>query len=387
LPRRYFYNPDGSPLSLSTTAGDYNYLQDGLGSTANLVSASGASEWTYSYEPFGAIRSFTKNDPNAPANPLQFTGQYLDSASGLYDLRARQYDPTAGSFLSPDPAPYGASTPYQSGYGYADGNPNLYVDPAGARAEGGPSSINGLSASDDNWLTAIQAASKICAEGHLQACWAATAYAMPLFWAHWRAELAEIEQLLKRAAHYAAQHPVQTAAIAVVGFVAPEFDGVAVADEVFGAGADLASGLAATDQGLTTSVGSDFIAEDGGAIARDFSLGDPGEGALGSTDKFGNITIRPGLSDQAFAETLRHETVHSILSPSWEPLADARMWLYGKSGLYRYAEEALAEGYAVRNIGRGLAFPLANGYVSPLRLGLELGGVGAAAYGAYEVAK
>jgi hypothetical protein len=128
-------------------------------------------------------------------------------------------------------------------------------------------------------------------------------------------------------------------------------------------------------------------AEEGGAIARDFSFGDPGAGALGSTDRFGNITIRPGLSDQDFAETLRHETVHSVLSPSWGPLADARMWLYSKSSAYRYAEEALAEGYAVRSVGRGLTFPIANGYVSPLGLGLEFGGLGAAGYGTYEAAK
>jgi hypothetical protein len=31
---------------------------------------------------------------------------------------------------------------------------------------------------------------------------------------------------------------------------------------------------------------------------------------LGETDKFGNITIRPGLSGQALIDTVRHESVH-----------------------------------------------------------------------------
>lgn len=109
---------------------------------------------------------------------------------------------------------------------------------------------------------------------------------------------------------------------------------------------------------------------------------------LGTTDKYGNITIQRGLTGQVFDETMRHETVHSIISRGLGPLSGARMALYGASGLYRYGEEALAEGYAVSSIRQGLAFPLANGYVTPLRLGLEVGGAGAltgsAAYGIYE---
>jgi hypothetical protein len=120
--------------------------------------------------------------------------------------------------------------------------------------------------------------------------------------------------------------------------------------------------------------------------ARDFSYGDLPAKWLGATDKFGNITIQRGLTGRVFEETLRHETVHSVISRALGSLSGARMWLYGKSALYRYGEEALAEGYAVRSIRQGLAF--AKGYVTPMRLGLELGGLGVftggAAYGIYE---
>jgi hypothetical protein len=38
-------------------------------------------------------------------------------------------------------------------------------------------------------------------------------------------------------------------------------------------------------------------------------------GSLGVTDKFGNITIQPGLTEQALRETVRHEGVHRFFSP------------------------------------------------------------------------
>jgi hypothetical protein len=123
-------------------------------------------------------------------------------------------------------------------------------------------------------------------------------------------------------------------------------------------------------------------AEDVGR-ARVFEFGDLPEGVLGSTDELGNITIRRGLSGEAFEQTLRHETVHSVLTPP-APINKLTVGLYGKSGLYRYAEEALAEGYATRSVARGLAFPVTNGYVSVPRLALEAGGLGAAGYGIYE---
>lgn len=110
--------------------------------------------------------------------------------------------------------------------------------------------------------------------------------------------------------------------------------------------------------------------------SRAFQFGNLPPGVLGSTDEFGNITIQHGLTGKVFNETLRHETVHSVLTPP-APLNKLTVGLYNKSGLYRYAEEALAEGYALRSVRVGLAFPLRQGYVSGVRLGLEGGGVAA----------
>jgi hypothetical protein len=106
-----------------------------------------------------------------------------------------------------------------------------------------------------------------------------------------------------------------------------------------------------------------------------YTLGDTG-GALGQTDKFGNITIEPGLSGKVFNETLRHEGVHSFLSPSaggkLQTLrADFGMWAYRNSHLLRYTEEAAAETYATGSLAQGLKFPLTGYGIGPLRLGAE----------------
>lgn len=135
--RSYIYGV--SRISMTTGGSAYYYAYDGLGSVVNLTSATGAAEWTYSYEPFGAIRTLTQNDPNAPANPMQFTGELFDSASSLYNLRARQYDVTDGRFLSQDPIPAATGAGLSSLYAYTADRPTTSVDPSGEVACDGPS--------------------------------------------------------------------------------------------------------------------------------------------------------------------------------------------------------------------------------------------------------
>jgi RHS repeat-associated protein len=139
--RSYLYGVQR--ISMTSGGNAYYYLYDALDSVVNLTSAAGVTEWTDSYEPFGAIRIQTENDPNAPANPMLFTGEFLDGASGLYDLRARDYDPTIGRFLTTDPVnvPEGPSVVPdsltsgtrngESAYSYASDAPTTAVDPSG----------------------------------------------------------------------------------------------------------------------------------------------------------------------------------------------------------------------------------------------------------------
>jgi RHS repeat-associated protein len=63
---------------------------------------------------------------------MKFTGEYLDPTA-LYHLRARQYDPTSGRFLSPDPVAASSEDPYASTYTYVSNRPTMLLDPSGLR--------------------------------------------------------------------------------------------------------------------------------------------------------------------------------------------------------------------------------------------------------------
>lgn len=86
----------------------------------------------------------------------------------------------------------------------------------------------------------------------------------------------------------------------------------------------------------------------------------------GETDYLGNITINRKLrgNKKLLRETLRHEMLHSSLSPKHGPLKSLRgrigQFGYDNSHLLRYTEEALAEGIARRSLVKGLRFPLQN---------------------------
>jgi len=62
---------------------------------------------------------------------IGFEGQYFESATNLYDMRARDYDPSSGLFRSNDPVQIPAGMPYVSGYSYALNNPLTRTDASG----------------------------------------------------------------------------------------------------------------------------------------------------------------------------------------------------------------------------------------------------------------
>jgi len=130
--RRYVYGMH----RISQTAGNSTsyFAYDGLGSVANLTSATGGMQWTWSYDPFGAIRAETKASGNQPASTMRFAGEYLDP-TGLYHLRARQYDPEVGRFLSSDPADGDIGSPLVAAYVYVADRPSVMTDPSGETYE------------------------------------------------------------------------------------------------------------------------------------------------------------------------------------------------------------------------------------------------------------
>jgi RHS repeat-associated protein len=129
----------GDGLLQSVTTGDatYDVAHDAQGSLVGLTSPTGATEAIYSYQPFGTLRAETDVAPGAPSIPLGFESQFLDQASGLYDLGARELDRTTGSFISTDPLAESPTAPDVSVYIYADDQPTVLWDPSGRCGESG----------------------------------------------------------------------------------------------------------------------------------------------------------------------------------------------------------------------------------------------------------
>lgn len=128
LLRRYVRGLQLISVTDGTSSSYYQF--DRLGSVTGLSDEHGAATWSYTYEPFGVARSAAQIMPGASESPMRFAGEYLDSSS-LYHLRARQYDPHAGRFVSPDPWPSAAMDPYVSSYLYTNNRPTVLVDPLG----------------------------------------------------------------------------------------------------------------------------------------------------------------------------------------------------------------------------------------------------------------
>jgi RHS repeat-associated protein len=130
LVRRYLNGPLGA-ISMTTGAGTYYLHQDPLGSITDLTDASGNPQWRYSYESYGAPLTTSNVSGTAPENRLRFNSQYLDTETGDYHLRARQYDPASGRFTAVDALENRLSEPFISAYVYANGQPTVLIDPLG----------------------------------------------------------------------------------------------------------------------------------------------------------------------------------------------------------------------------------------------------------------
>ena len=126
----YVYAGNLRIARISSVEGTMYYHKDHLGSSVVMTDEDGfevAAETT-DYRPFGSQRTTT---PNAE-NVYKFTDQELDAESGLYNYKARLYDPVIGRFIGPDPfvqAPFDPQT--LNRYSYCRNNPLIYTDPTG----------------------------------------------------------------------------------------------------------------------------------------------------------------------------------------------------------------------------------------------------------------
>lgn len=141
LVRRYLGGPLGA-VSLSNGSATFYYHEDPLRTVTDVTDASGAAQWRYEYEAYGAQRSATDVSGSAPENRLRFNGQYLDPETAQYHLRARQYDPASGRFSALDPVDGSLTAAHDAAYLYASGRPSVLTDPSGLDPRLGGRTVN-----------------------------------------------------------------------------------------------------------------------------------------------------------------------------------------------------------------------------------------------------
>jgi len=117
-----------TPLVMLKNNNALFYLPDHLGSTTALAGKDGKIKTRYEYDSFGRITA----GGDETGNPLTYTGRFYDHESGLYNYRARYYEPELGVFLSPDPFPKSTGNPQEfNEYTYVHNDPVNYKDPLG----------------------------------------------------------------------------------------------------------------------------------------------------------------------------------------------------------------------------------------------------------------
>lgn len=112
----------------SHSAPRYFYLHDRLGSVRQVIDSNAVIVMMFTFNPFGE----TIENYGSFYTPWQFTGQYLDSETGQYYLRARQYDSYIARFTSRDIIDGRFAEPLTlHKYLYCGNDPINYVDPEG----------------------------------------------------------------------------------------------------------------------------------------------------------------------------------------------------------------------------------------------------------------
>ena len=111
------------------------YLTDAMGSVIGLAGASGQGVAQFNYDSFGNLRNASGAAASLPGNAggdFRFQGQWLDETTGLYNFRARYYDPETGRFMSYDPIELIEMEPESSNpYQFVYNNPYVYSVPTG----------------------------------------------------------------------------------------------------------------------------------------------------------------------------------------------------------------------------------------------------------------
>ncbi|BCJ36379.1 hypothetical protein Athai_38820 [Actinocatenispora thailandica] len=124
-----YYSINDTTVAVRTSASTwYELIPDRQGTDQLAINDNGQAVTRRQYKPFGEARGVT---PGAWPGDNGYVAGTPDATTGLDNLGARQYDPTTGRFLSPDPLLEAGDPTQLGGYDYAGNNPTTHSDPSG----------------------------------------------------------------------------------------------------------------------------------------------------------------------------------------------------------------------------------------------------------------
>ncbi|MDE5649057.1 MAG: hypothetical protein K2I33_04040, partial [Oscillospiraceae bacterium] len=104
------------------------YTQNAHGDVVNLTDKDGKVTKSYRYDAFGVEKNIDENDTNA----FRYCGEYYDKETATVYLRARNYNPSTGRFISRDSFKGIQIDPLSLNlYTYCGNNPIFYKDSSG----------------------------------------------------------------------------------------------------------------------------------------------------------------------------------------------------------------------------------------------------------------
>ncbi len=129
---------DGEVIAEKRSGVRKQYVPDPLGSTVALLDKTQTQTDTFTYWPYGEVRTRT----GTTATPFQYVGTkgcHQDSSSRTY-MRARVLDVVKGRWLPQDPIGYDGGLNL---YAYVDNMPTVYIDPSGLQGDWLPPKASG----------------------------------------------------------------------------------------------------------------------------------------------------------------------------------------------------------------------------------------------------
>jgi RHS repeat-associated protein len=144
--------PAGATAVYNSSGLAYYRHPDWLGSSRFASTPGRAMYYDGAYAPYG------ENYSETGTTDRNFTGQNQDTTADLYDFLFREFHPTQGRWLSPDPLTGDIANPQSlNRYGYALNNPCSLIDPLGLDSCNFNIAVNNAAGLDSGQLNAVEA--------------------------------------------------------------------------------------------------------------------------------------------------------------------------------------------------------------------------------------